>query len=180
MRISSPVTVKMIQWKDKQIMSDMETLKKQLKALITGKTALVGMGNILKADDGAGPLLISRLRQNLTGRPEVLLFDTGVTPENYLGPLTKASPATVLVIDAADFGCEPGEVHPVTQTEFAAAGFSTHTINPGFFINYLRENGIRNIIFLGIQPGDISLGGQISPAVEKTLDSLAELFLDIL
>jgi hydrogenase 3 maturation protease len=157
-----------------------ESLKNQLKAVIKGKTVLVGMGNVLKADDGAGPLLIQRLRQRLNGRINAELFDAGVTPENYLGPIVNSVPATVIIIDAMDHGGKPGTVTLLTQAWFATTGFSTHGMNPEFFINYLKENGIHNITFMGIQPENISLGGEISPGVKQALHYVERLFCSLL
>jgi hydrogenase 3 maturation protease len=156
-----------------------ESLKKQLITLSKGKIALVGVGNVLKADDGAGPLLISRLRQVLQERREVALFDAGVTPENQLGPIIRSGVETVIVVDAVDLGEQPGTVRLVPEKDLAAADLSTHAMNPGFFMHYLKENGVDNILFLGIQPGKVGLGEEISPQVGKTLDSLAGLLAEI-
>jgi len=153
----------------------MDSLKNQLKALIKGKTALVGMGNILKADDGAGSLLI----QNLWGKVSAELFDAGVTPENYLGPISKIKPKTVIIIDALHFNEPPGTVRLFREADFTTLSFSTHAMNPEFFINYLKDECTANIAFLGIQPGNISLGGRISPAVAQALVCLERVFYSL-
>ncbi len=177
--VTSPMSVKMLTWNYKSLMSKLESLKKQLKTLVKGRTALVGVGNVLKADDGTGPLLIGRLRPKLRDQEDVVLFDAGVTPENHLGPIIRSHPDTVIVIDAMDFGGMPGGVRLFIETELAAESLSTHAMNPEFFIRYLKENGIQNILLLGIQPGNVDLGREISPEVEKSINSLAGLLREI-
>jgi hydrogenase 3 maturation protease len=82
-------------------------LYEQLRKFRGSRTLIVGIGNILKADDGAGPLVCEQL-----GRAKVCadLIDAGTVPENYIQPIIKKAPQNLLVIDAIDFGASPGTI----------------------------------------------------------------------
>ena len=75
-----------------------------LHGRLRGKTVIVGIGNSLRGDDGFGPALVQRLQ----GRVRPVCIDAGVAPENYLGRIVKEQPDTVLLVDAAHLGLEPG------------------------------------------------------------------------
>jgi hydrogenase 3 maturation protease len=154
----------------------MDSLKKQLQKLIKGKTVLVGMGNPLKADDGMGSMLV----QTLKGKVTAELIDAGTTPENYLGPITRVEPATVIIIDTLHFNKPPGTIKLFTESDFTTLNLSTHAMNPGFFINYLKDKGITNILFLGVQPAHVSLGGEMSKEVKRALNKLEGLLFSLL
>lgn len=132
----------------------------------------MGMGNPLKADDGIGSLLV----QNLKGKIAAELIDAGTTPENYLGPIARIKPATVVIIDALHFNEQPGTLKIFKEKEFATLSLSTHAMNPDFFINYLKDKGITNIVFLGVQPKNVSFGGEMSPVVAQGLETLEKVF----
>ena len=75
-----------------------------LKSHLKGKVVILGIGNTLRSDDGAGSILASRIRD----KAPYIVYDCGASPENYLGKIVQDKPDTVLIIDAADFGAKPG------------------------------------------------------------------------
>ena len=48
------------------------------------RTAIVGMGNLMKADDGAGMVMTAILKERLADFSEVKTYETGTTPANHL------------------------------------------------------------------------------------------------
>jgi len=62
-----------------------DELFEQLNKLRGSKTVIVGMGNVLKGDDGAGPLIC----QQLNGKVCAELIDAGTVPENYIQTIKK-------------------------------------------------------------------------------------------
>ncbi len=153
----------------------MKSLQNKLQNLLAGKIAVVGMGNILKADDGAGP----RLVQELQGTVTAALFDAGTSPENQLGPIIRAKPQTVLLVDALHFDQPPGSIQLFSAKDFVTSALTTHNLNLEFFINYLKEHGITNIMLLGIQPASVEFSDELSPPVRKALDKLLEVLYSI-
>ena len=146
-------------------------MKNLFKNIFRGKTVIVGIGNILKGDDGAGPLLVESIRKKINA----LCIDAGTAPENYLGKITKEKPDTVLFVDAADIGGEPGEYCILKKEEILKTGFTTHDLSPRMLIEYLGAETSAEVYLLGIQPSRIGLGDEVSDEVKNTILELTEL-----
>lgn len=144
-----------------------------IRECVKGKFAIAGIGNTLKGDDGFGPLLISRLR----GKTKASLFDCGEAPENYIRPIVKANPQTLIIADASDWGGAAGETRLLKKEEIGDGSFSTHNSSLRIFCEYLkRELPSANIILLGVQIGNSGLMQPLSPEVEEALCSLVKIF----
>jgi hydrogenase 3 maturation protease len=146
----------------------MKSLKAELQSRLAGRAALVGVGNTMKGDDGAGPRLVQRLK----GAVHAVLFDAGTTPENQLGPIVRAAPRTVLIIDALHFGGLPGSIRIFNPKDLGSVAFTTHSMNLEFFVRYLKKHGIADVVFLGIQPAAVNFSETVSLPVQKALDDL--------
>lgn len=134
------------------------------------QTAILGFGNRLWRDDGAGSVLAERLKQ---ARPDAAIFDGGMVPENFLEKVACARPGSILLIDAGDFGGAPGEWHYFQGNELAAGGISTHAGSPRMLAAYLRARTGAEVRLLMIQPGQTGAGETLSPEVESTVELLA-------
>ncbi|MHB9058559.1 MAG: hydrogenase maturation protease [Bacillota bacterium] len=70
-----------------------------------GPTAIVGVGNEDRGDDGFGPAVVALLDQELGDvkgpAAPVVLIDAGIRPENCLEAVAAAGAARVLFVDAA-------------------------------------------------------------------------------
>jgi hydrogenase maturation protease HycI len=146
----------------------------KLSSRLKGKVIILGIGNELKSDDGAGSLLARRIQ----GKVPYLVYDAGVSPENYLGKIVKERPDTILVIDAADFSASPGDFN-ITQNQSVKTEsvFFTHNSSLSLVINYLQNNLQVDIIILIIQPKTVVFGGGLSPEVNNALQRLEDWFL---
>jgi len=149
----------------------------KLQDNIKGKTVILTIGNPLKGDDGFGPVLASRLKDKI---PTVI--DAGITPENYISAIIKQSPDTILVIDAADFKGESGEVRLFCPEEMQGLGyFTTHSLPLNFMLKFLQENCANaKVLFLGIQPKTVSFRQGLSPELEETENRLRNFLTAIL
>jgi len=149
-----------------------EDLGLSIKSMIRGKVAVVGLGNIIRGDDGLGPKLIELLKEK---RLDIPLFDCGTVPENYIFPILSTSCDTVILVDAADLGIRPGGAMVFGLDEIANVSFSTHNPSPRLFTDLLKtgkEN--MNIFVVSVQPKSMELGQPLSEEVLKGLDVLAE------
>ena len=140
-----------------------------LKSHLKGKVAILGFGNRLWGDDGAGSVLAERLR---AANPKAAVFDAGMVPENYLEKVAAAKPDTVLLIDAADFGGEPGEWRIFSGEDLAFTGLSTHAGSPRMLAAYLEQRTGAKVKLLAIQPLDIEEGAELSRAVSTSISHL--------
>jgi len=149
-----------------------------LKDKIKGKACIVGIGNIIRGDDALGPKLIEMLRSRQILTP---LFDCGTAPENYIFPILATSCDTVILIDAADMGVSPGDAGIFALEEIANVSFSTHNPSPRLFTDLLKTGkDDMNIFVVSIQPKTTSLGSPMSAEVMRSLENLADAFLETL
>ncbi|MEI6630985.1 MAG: hydrogenase maturation protease [bacterium] len=140
-----------------------------LKAHLSGKVIILGIGNTLRSDDGAGSILANRIKDKVSFK----VFDSGPTPENYLEKIIKENPDNILILDAADFGGSPGEYRVIEADELRTVNFfSTHNASITLTINYLKSSIKADIIILIIQPKTIVFSDILSEEVSKTLDFL--------
>ena len=142
-----------------------------LNNILNGKVVIVGIGNVMKVDDGFGPALIKRLK----GSVKAVCIDAGTAPENYVGPIARQNPDTVLLVDAAHINSKPGDYAILKPHEILKSGLTTHDISPKVFIDYLRSEVKADIYMLGVQPERIRLGGEMSDNVKKTLKEVTKL-----
>ncbi|MBN2120623.1 MAG: hydrogenase maturation peptidase HycI [Candidatus Omnitrophica bacterium] len=141
------------------------------KDILKGKIVIIGIGNILKADDGLGPSLVNRLKAGLSA----VCIDAGSAPENFTGKILKENPDTVLIVDAVDLGRSPGEFALLEKKEILNCGFTTHDISCNMFIGYLEARTQAKIYMLGIQPEKVNFSEGLSLSAEKAIAKLEEL-----
>ncbi len=144
-----------------------------LESRLKGKVVILGIGNILRSDDGAGSILAGRIK----GKVPFVVFDAEEAPENYLEKIIQERPDTVLIIDTVDFDGKPGEFKFLQAQEVKTINlFATHNASISLTINYLQNNLRADIIILIIQPRSIKFGDKLSREVTDTLDKLEVLF----
>jgi len=144
-----------------------------LKEHLRGKVVILGIGNTLRNDDGVGSILASRIKDKVP----YTVYDSGQSPENYLGKIVKEKPDTVVIIDAVDFGAKPGEFNLLEGQDIKSVNlFFTHNASISLLINYLKTSLGADIIILIIQPENIALGDELSPQVLETLVQLEDWF----
>jgi len=157
-------------------MSTTDPLLEQLQKLSGSRTLILGIGNTLKGDDGAGPLICQRL----AGKTSADVIDAATVPENYIQKVVRNKPQNLLLVDAVDFGASPGAVRLFNPEQLSSVAFSTHALSPHLFIDMIRSEIDVDIYFIGIQPAHVALGADVSPhvadAVEKIADTLSDIF----
>ena len=153
-------------------------IARAIKSRIKGKVAIVGIGSIIRGDDGLGSKFIELMKAR-SGRSE--LFDCGTAPENYVFPILSASCDTVALIDAADIGMAPGGIKIFSIDEISNVSFSTHNPSPRLFTDLLRTGkDDLNIFVISIQPKTTTLGAPLSKEVLQGLEVLADAFSEAL
>jgi hydrogenase 3 maturation protease len=144
-----------------------------LKAHLKGKVVILGIGNVMRQDDGLGSVLASRIKDKVPFK----VFDAETSPENYLEKIIKENPDNIIIIDAVDFGGKPGEFQVLEGQDIKTVNlFSTHNASISLSINYLQSNLKADIIVLLIQPKSINFGDELSLEVSETIDKIESLF----
>lgn len=154
----------------------MHPLLEELQAVIDGKVVVLGVGNTMRADDGAGCLVAGRLAEAYPERA----FDVGQTPENYVGPIRRAEPGTLVFVDAADFGGVAGEIELVTPDHISGLMIGTHSAPLGLFMKALSEDMGCGAHLVAIQAVDTTLGGEPTPGVVLAIEAVTGVLLQIL
>jgi len=151
-----------------------DNLLASIDKYLEDKTAILGIGNMLRGDDQLGPLLISRLQ----GKTRARLFDCSEVPENYIRPIIESKPETIIMVDASDWGGRAGELRIIKNEEIKYSGFSTHNAPLRIFCDFLKQElPLANIIIIGVQVGRRELMQPLSLEVEAALNKLVDFFI---
>ncbi len=147
-------------------------LKEKLKG---SRFGLIGVGNIFRGDDGAGPRLIEKL----TGKVKFPVIDASEVPENYSGWILKSDLKRIVFVDAVEFGGVPGEVRLIPVEQLMISASSTHRMSLHFMVWYLKENWDGEVLLLAVQPASLELTDALSDEVENAVEKLAKFFEDL-
>lgn len=140
------------------------------------RVVVVGVGSEMRGDDAAGVEVVRKLRKVLKS-PNVLLIEGGVAPENVTSQIRRFKPSHVILIDATDFGDEPGEIILVKPSAIAGQFISTHTIPLSILAEYLQGQTNAKIVLLGIQPARAHMGAEMSRAVRDSIKRITEIMM---
>ncbi len=157
-------------------MSTDKSILQQLNKFRDSATVIVGIGNILKGDDGAGPLVCEKLKR---AKVCAELIDAGTVPENYIQPIIKKAAQNLLVIDAIDFGASPGTIKIFRPEQLNSHVISTHTLSPHLFVDMVCQNIKLDVYFIGIQPTQTQLGQPVSSQIDRAIRQLSKAILEI-
>jgi hydrogenase 3 maturation protease len=152
-----------------------DSLRAEITEVISGKTVLMGLGNSMRGDDGAGPALI----KNISGRVSAECLDVGSVPENYLEKIVMLHPQTVLLIDAADFYGTPGEIRLFDIDAVNGDIRSTHTGSLELVASYIGNRIPVRIFIIGIQTVTLQFDAPMSEAVRQSVNTLTTVFCRI-
>lgn len=140
---------------------------------------VVGCGNLLRGDDGVGPILVRHLWER--GVPEGLrLVDGGTAGMDVAFQMRGAE--RVVIVDASATGAEPGTVYRVPGSEFAELppleGLHTHSFRWDHAIAFARwalaDACPTDITVFLIEAANVAMGAELSPAVSAAMDAVID------
>jgi hydrogenase maturation protease HycI len=142
----------------------------------TGKTLYMTLGNDLRADDGIGPFLFDHLSKQLS---QSKIINAGERPENILDEATVYAPSKIIIFDAADFSGRIGEIRMIPQDAIPNSTYSTHLFPIKAVASLLQQDTQAEIVFIGIQPGNMTLGETLSSKVLESAQLLIHTILEL-
>lgn len=157
-------------------MIDNQQFLEILTPLQNSKTIILGIGNVLKGDDALGPLVCEKLKAEGISAE---VINAATVPENYIQTLIKKSPQNLLIVDAIDFGAEPGSIKVFKTEQLNSLVISTHTLSPRLFIDMIRQCIKLDVYIIGVQPKQTQLGLTLSPEVKQAIIDLTAIIKEI-
>ena len=153
-------------YNDGEIMS----FESQLEGFLSNSEKLIvlGVGNDLKCDDGVGPFIIKRLKEEDIEDENLIFINAETVPENFTGKLRKENPTNIIIVDAGLMNGNLGDTQIVDKDDFSNIGISTHSMSLSYFVKYLEKDNDFKIIFVGIEPESLDYGENLTENVEKT------------
>jgi len=140
----------------------------RLKKRIKGKTLILGVGNPMRGDDGAGPLAAEGLKKV----PSIEVINCRDVPEKYTKDILKINPDTIIIIDTVDFKGKPGQLEIIEIDRISETGFSTHEMALVLLAKYVKSHIDADIFLLGIKAQAAAFNTPISAPVRKSIDEL--------
>jgi len=140
---------------------------------------VLGLGNLLLCDDGLGLALLADLSSRASrwaGRAEFV--DGGTQGQMLIGWLEGRQ--SLLILDAVALGAAPGTVHVLEGDEVSASmpggQLTAHGGNAGDLLRVAALLGETppHLAIVGIEPGLVKTGQELSTAVRSSLAKAVE------
>ena len=128
------------------------------------KKLFVGIGNLLKTDDGVGVYISKRIRTNNS----VLSLTVEASIENYIGKIVSLDPDILILIDCVDIKAIAGSFKLLSLNKIQDMTHNTHNIS----LRRLSEFFTMPVYVLGIQPEKIDFGEDLSYLVKNVADKI--------
>ncbi len=136
---------------------------------------VLGIGNILLSDEGAGVKAVEKLKNQYRFPDEVEIIDGGTMGIELLSIFDNRS--HIILVDAIKSGNPPGTIIDIPDPPaFLRQRISPHQIG---ICDVLALAGISedlscHISLIGIEPENLSAGLELSPEVSCNMDTLVE------
>jgi hydrogenase 3 maturation protease len=128
------------------------------------KKLFVGIGNVLKSDDGIGVFISDKIKESAS----IQRLTVEVSIENYLGKINSLNPDVLILIDCVDFGKTKGYTELLPAEKVKDFTFNTHNIS----LKKISELFKMPVFILGIQPQNIDFGEEITEIVLNTAQKI--------
>lgn len=151
--------------------------------MMSESICVLGIGNVLWADEGFGVRCIEALQARYEFAPHVQLIDGGTQGLYLIQHVQEAD--SLLIFDAIDYGLAPGTLKLVEGYEvprfMGAKKMSLH--QTGFqevlMLALLTERFPRRILLVGCQPEYLEdYGGSLRPIVKQAMEEALRLGLE--
>lgn len=142
------------------------------------KIIVLGIGNILLTDDGAGVHTIEYIRGLEQHWPQVEFLDGGTLGFMLYDKIEQAH--GLIVLDATQLDAEPGTVQSFSGREMdhflGRGGRTVHEVGLIDVLDMLRltENLPEKRVLVGIQPASLDWGDRPTEKVAKAIPSVAD------
>lgn len=146
-----------------------------------GRVLVLGIGNVLWADEGFGVRAVQALHEGWQPPDNVDVVDGGTQGLYLLDPVCAAS--HVIVLDAIDFALPPGTLKVFRDAEVPVWADTVMSLHQASFqellsLARLRDRFPQRITLIGVQPFILDdLGGSLSDLVRPRVAQAVQLAL---
>lgn len=136
---------------------------------------VLGIGNLVMCDDGVGVRVVQQLQRSYTFPENVNVVDGGTLGLDLLPMLENVT--HLILVDAVETGRKPGTVVRLSGEELPIAlqtKLSPHQmgLKDLLAVSELMGHAPREMVLVGVQPGCIEMGTEMTPDVEVKLDCM--------
>ena len=141
---------------------------------------VLGIGNTVMSDDGVGPKVVQSLQRDYLFPGNVEIVDGGTLGLDLL-PLLEAK-SHLIMVDAVETGRRPGTFVRLTGEELPIAletRISPHQMGLKDLLAVARLMGHApgEMVLIGVQPGSIEVGTELTHAVALQVEAMKEAVL---
>lgn len=152
-----------------------------LQACIGPKVLVLGIGNLVMSDDGVGVKVVQKLQREYHFAETVEIMDGGTLGLDLLPKLEGVE--RLIVVDAVETGEKPGTCVRLVGEELPIAletKVSPHQMGLKDLLSVaeLIGHAPREMVLIGVQPGSIEMGIELTPEVEAKVDSMLQNILN--
>lgn len=146
---------------------------------------ILGIGNTLLQDEGAGIHAMNRLRELLGEQDDLTYMDGGTLSFTLAGPIEEAT--HLIVLDAAQLNKKPGhwQLFEGAQMDSFLGSNRKRSVHEVSLIDLmaialLSDHLPQQRALIGIQPGEIDWGEDPSPAVAAAMPGICKQTMQLL
>ncbi len=150
----------------------------------TARTLILGLGNVLLADEAVGALAVRRLEAEYPADDSLLCLDGGTLSFSLAVPIGDCQ--RLIVIDAAVMGDAPGTVRVFQDTDMdrqlTRHATSVHEVSLADLLDMARltDSLPTRRALIGVEPALVGWGDGLTPAVEAALPEVLERVRELL
>jgi len=134
---------------------------------------LVGIGNVIRGDDGLGPYMAQTFKAD-----GWQTLDCGTVPENFTSKIKQLQPELVVFVDAAEMDLPPGEFRIIPKEQIKDFSCGTHNLPLSLMMDFLQQSIDAEMAFVGVQPVSVDDGEGLSSEVFQGLEKLTQALID--
>ncbi|MEA3307113.1 MAG: hydrogenase 3 maturation endopeptidase HyCI [Elusimicrobiota bacterium] len=155
-------------------MSNSKTKEIEAALKLEGRTLLVTIGNSFRGDDGVGPFIGEKIQSK---RENIKVINAESTPENIVFDAVAFKPNKIIVIDAANFGGETGEIRIIPLEKVAQySALSTHNFPLHITFGIILKDTGASLTIVAVQGKKMDYEEKLSPEVETSALNLIDYF----
>jgi hydrogenase maturation protease len=149
----------------------------QTRSNSTGRTIVLGLGNLLLRDEGIGVHIVRILEERKILPPRIELIDGGVATLDVVEMFDEND--RLIVIDAVRGGEEPGAIYTFRPGDVKSKYCATTSLHQLSFLEALRMASQigkvpASITIIGVEPADMQFGMELSLVIKEKIPGIIE------